>query len=256
MRNKPGRHRASAGPNSVIGAPQSTANAVPTASVSTFGVPTKDTQTGASQPDETCPGGGRKARTSVLDFPEALGHARAHIDAWRQTPQTARLVVLVDGRSGSGKSRFAEQLASEYGEASVLHLDDLYPHWHGLAQGVAQAQELLTAWAAGQEAIYVPTQWPGTPPASVRTISQQGLLIVEGVGALACASSFTANVRRVGYVFDVPADVRRVRALRRDGEAFAPHWDEWATQEEEFQTANPLRAGDVDVIVRPAVFTV
>ncbi|MFC6235722.1 hypothetical protein ACFPZL_11580, partial [Leucobacter soli] len=31
---------------------------------------------------------------------------------------------------------------------------------------------------------------------------------------------------------ECPAPLRRQRALARDGEIFAPHWDSWAAQEE------------------------
>ena len=54
-----------------------------------------------------------------------------------------RLVAL-DGRSGSGKTWLAGQLAAPIG-APVIHLEDLYPGWDGLA-GTAQ---VLSDWVTG-----------------------------------------------------------------------------------------------------------
>ena len=43
-------------------------------------------------------------------------------------------VVLIDGRSGSGKTSLAADVAESLG-AAVLHLEDLYPGWDGLGAG-------------------------------------------------------------------------------------------------------------------------
>ncbi len=40
-------------------------------------------------------------------------------------------ITLVDGRSGSGKTTFATELAEREG-AQLLSLDDVYPGWDGL----------------------------------------------------------------------------------------------------------------------------
>src|SRR6201995_2703445 len=54
-----------------------------------------------------------------------------------------RLVAL-DGRSGSGKTWLAERLAGPIG-APVIHLEDLYPGWDGLAA----TAEVLAGWVTG-----------------------------------------------------------------------------------------------------------
>lgn len=55
------------------------------------------------------------------------------------------------------------------------------------------------------------------------------VLIVEGVGA--CARRAAAFESLLVWL-EVPPDVRKKRALDRDGETFAPHWDRWAAQED------------------------
>ncbi len=49
-------------------------------------------------------------------------------------------IVLIDGRSNSGKSTFAKSLQEslfKQGESlpRVIHMDDLYPGWEGLSLG-------------------------------------------------------------------------------------------------------------------------
>lgn len=59
-------------------------------------------------------------------------------------------------------------------------------------------------------------------------------LVVEGVGALSAANRALADL---GIWVDAPAEVRKQRALARDGDTYRPHWDRWAAQEEVFLAA-------------------
>ncbi|MBC7630931.1 MAG: (d)CMP kinase, partial [Flavobacterium sp.] len=57
--------------------------------------------------------------------------------------------MAVDGPSGSGKTSLADDIAKASG-ATLLHLDDLYPGWHGLAATPPMvARGVLDAIAAG-----------------------------------------------------------------------------------------------------------
>jgi hypothetical protein len=47
---------------------------------------------------------------------------------------------------------------------------------------------------------------------------------------------------------DAPAGRRRDRALARDGATYAPHWERWARQEDEFYAADQVRE-HADLIV-------
>lgn len=54
-------------------------------------------------------------------------------------------MVLVDGRSGTGKTTLGDQLARLLG-AQVVHLDDVYPGWDGLrAAADAVVRDVLGA---------------------------------------------------------------------------------------------------------------
>ena len=58
------------------------------------------------------------------------------------------LIIGIDGRSGTGKTSLAAQLEQELTAAGhsvhVLHLDDFYPGWDGLFDGV-EAWDALSA---------------------------------------------------------------------------------------------------------------
>lgn len=146
--------------------------------------------------------------------------------------------LLIDGRSGSGKTELADSLLRALRAAGAdpqaLRAEDLYPGWDGLAEGSLAVARALGAggyrrfdWAAGEFA-----EWVRIDPRSP--------LVIEGCGAitranLAAARSWArahagGSVRSVWL--DAPAAERKRRALARDGDAYAPHWDRWAEQED------------------------
>jgi energy-coupling factor transporter ATP-binding protein EcfA2 len=149
-------------------------------------------------------------------------------------------VILIDGRSGSGKTTLADELVqllrSQGRGAEVLRVEDLYPGWDGLADGSRAVADVLAAggyrrydWELGAFAEWV----------SLETVPP---LVIEGCGAVTRANldAAAAWAERAGggivrsVWIDAPAELRRSRALARDGEMYAPHWKRWAAQEEAF----------------------
>ncbi|MCU1438309.1 MAG: ATP-binding protein [Naasia sp.] len=153
--------------------------------------------------------------------------------------RASRPVVLVDGRSGSGKTSLATVLAPAL-RAQLVSLDDLYPGWDGLEAGSAAVVDIIGArrwtrwdWAAGR-------------PGGEQRIDPERPLVVEGCGAL---SRRNRELATLGVWVDSPDDLRKRRALARDGEAYAREWDRWAAQEDVFLARE--RPGVLaDVIVR------
>jgi uridine kinase len=139
-------------------------------------------------------------------------------------------LVCVDGRAGSGKTTLAESIASEYaGSVAVVHLDDLYEGWSGLPTiGARIRDEILPPLAAGRPARIRRWDWGADRLGSELAIPVTDALVIEGVGSY--ARSFDAYVSLLVWV-DAPDDVRRKRALDRDGDVFAPYWDQWAAHE-------------------------
>ena len=157
-------------------------------------------------------------------------------------------IVLIDGRSNSGKSTLAAEIQNiifRDGESAprVVHMDDLYLGWNGLQAGadylnrfilkplsesyIAQWREFDWADSANAESANGTAglsrngQWRefqgGTP------------LIIEGCGAL---NQLSAQVADIKVWLEVPQVIRHQRWLEREGSN--DHWAEWAAQEEEF----------------------
>lgn len=149
-------------------------------------------------------------------------------------------VLIIDGRSGSGKTQLADRAVAAAQLADLdpqlLHVEDLYPGWDGLDAGsralpgvIAARQYRRYDWLAGEFGERV-------------TITPEPPLIIEGCGALtvkalAAAAEFAGQGGRVIALWlDCPTPERRARALGRDGELYAPHWRRWATQEDALYT--------------------
>lgn len=150
---------------------------------------------------------------------------RALIDA---SSGSSRPVVLIDGRSGSGKTTIAAELVADWPQAQLVRLDDIYPGWDGLEQAVtAVVHDVLAPvrprWRAWDWARSTPGLWHPLDP--------HRPLIVEGVGALSSSSRALATF---AVWVDADAATRRHRAIQRDGDAYAPHWERWAAQEDAF----------------------
>ncbi|WP_369052220.1 hypothetical protein [Kineococcus terrestris] len=160
-------------------------------------------------------------------------------------PAAGPWVVAVDGPSGAGKTVLAGALAAALA-APLLHVEDLYPGWDGLAASVPLlADGVLAPLAAGRPGRYRRWDWSADAPGADVEVPPAPLLVVEGVG---CGARAAARwVSRLVWV-QAPAGLRRERALARDGDAYAPHWERWAAQEARLFAAEGTR-GRADVVV-------
>lgn len=144
--------------------------------------------------------------------------------------------ILIDGRSGSGKTELARALVASWPDAQLVRLDDLYPGWDGLDAGSAVIPTLLRTgrWRAWD--------WARDREGKEHQVDLRRPLVVEGVGALSRESRALAT--RAIWV-ELEDAARKRRALARDGEGYAPHWDRWAAQEERFLARErPLELAD------------
>ena len=140
-------------------------------------------------------------------------------------------VVLIDGASGTGKTALAAHLASrwpQHREVVVVHMDDLYGGWTGLAAGILGLEVgLFEARARGADAHLRSYNWGAGRWEDGPTIPAHVDVIVEGCGSFGAGGSPSATAR---IWLDAPLDVRRERALSRAGEDFERHWDLWEGQ--------------------------
>lgn len=165
----------------------------------------------------------------------------------------ATRLVCVDGPSGSGKTVLAGRLAAALidpalgdpvlgdpvlgdpalgdpalGDPVLVHMDDLYPGWDGLDAAVPLLHEWIVApLVAGRAAAYRRYDWVAGQYAEEHVLGQPDVLVVEGVGA----GSAAANAVALIWV-EAPRAERFRRGIERDGEAYRPHWERWARQED------------------------
>lgn len=138
-------------------------------------------------------------------------------------------VVLVDGRSGSGKTAVAARLAGALA-APIVALEHLYAGWDGLDDGIELLRTAVLEPLAAGGAVFVPHyDWVAGGWAEPRPLEPTDVLVVEGVGAGARASARYASLL---IWVELAADERMKRALARDGDLYRPHWERWAAQED------------------------
>lgn len=137
-----------------------------------------------------------------------------------------RIVALIDGHSGAGKTTLATALAYEL-KAQHISLDAFYPGWGGLEVGSAMVQGVLATDNPG----YRRWDWKRNQAAEFHKVNAKRDIVIEGSGCLS-----RANRELATFAVWVRLDQveRKRRALARDGARRLEHWDRWAAQEQAF----------------------
>ncbi len=150
-----------------------------------------------------------------------------------------RPVVLIDGGAGAGKTTLATDLVSAWpgDRPQFVSLDECYPGWGGLAAASAMVPGLVTGTG------FRSWNWTAGAPGAWRELDPSRGLVIEGCGAITPDSAALADL---AIWLEMPSEQRKARALARDGQAFAAHWDEWALQEaEHWRTDRPADLADL-----------
>lgn len=163
----------------------------------------------------------------------------------------ARLLCL-DGPAGSGKTTLAAAVRAAWGEKRpgeqvlVVGMDDLYPGWDGLEEGVRRVRsDLVTPLLHEEPAGYRRYDWLRGSEAEWVRVPPVDLLVLEGCGA--GSASYAAAITMLVWV-EAPAEVRLHRGLARDGDHLRAEWLAWAAQEERlFATERTRERADLVV---------
>ncbi|MFI0407076.1 uridine kinase [Actinomadura sp. 3N508] len=150
----------------------------------------------------------------------------------------ARLVAI-DGPSGAGKSTFADHLAEVLVGAPVVRSDDFRVPWDAdpLTWWEPLRAAVLDPLRDGRPAVLRRYDWHRDLYGPEEQIPAGPVLIVEGVGAAWAGSPAAFRIW-----IDAPHDLRRARAIDRDGPEHAGDWDAWSIRETAFFTADGTRA--------------
>ncbi|MEY4993416.1 MAG: hypothetical protein RIS82_538 [Actinomycetota bacterium] len=187
------------------------------------------------KPDSAAAGQETGNSTAPADANRALAETIANkilelVDLGKTMP-----IVLIDGRSNSGKSTLAatvQNLVFKNGESAprVIHMDDIYPGWNGLDAGADYMQRFILNPLANQRtANWQEYNWATGERETWREFSGGTPLIIEGCGSLNHLSAELADIK---IWLEVDQETRHQRWLEREGSN--DHWAEWAAQEEDF----------------------
>ena len=155
----------------------------------------------------------------------SLSDSAAHPAA---RPASRPDIVLVDGRSGSGKTELARAMVEQKPELQLVRMDDLYPGWSGLDAGSQFVHDFVITAAVRR---WQRWEWAENAPAEWHVLDQNRPILIEGCGSLS-----RANRALAAYTVwvELDAQTRRERVRERDGDTWDDQWDAWAAQEEVF----------------------
>jgi uridine kinase len=175
--------------------------------------------------------------------------ALAYDKALKHTTNAPAPTFLIDGPSGSGKTTLATQIEEHWNspvKLQLVHMDDLYPGWDGLAQGVEKALALLRERAGGADTHWQRYDWATAQFAEWHSVNANQPLLIEGCGSMNRESESMSQAR---IWLNADTELRRERALSRAGENFAEHWTQWDAQFENFLILhNPQSLATLEVV--------
>ncbi|GAA1976708.1 hypothetical protein GCM10009817_16260 [Terrabacter lapilli] len=159
----------------------------------------------------------------------------------RQVLGDGRSVLLVDGRSGGGKTTFAER-AARLLDGAVVHSDDLAWNHDAVAWDELAITHVLEPWRRGEDVDFRPPAWvTHGRDGAVAVPEGVRVLVLEGVGA--GRASLASRADAVVWVQSDRLEARE-RGLRRDvelgrtPEEAKEFWDGWMGAEEPFLAAD------------------
>ncbi|MFB4351735.1 hypothetical protein RAC69_01165 [Microbacterium sp. LS_15] len=182
----------------------------------------------------------------------ALEHAATVLVGDIRDLAVSNPVVLIDGRSGAGKTTLARMLVERWpvqGRVQSIALDSIYPGWDGLDAGTERALDgILRPHGRGLLGSWRRWDWESEADAESHAVDPALSLLVEGSGILTPA---TAKIADVTVWVESAERRRKARALARDGDTYRPHWDRWAAQEDEHVRRDDPRALATRVVTVP-----
>jgi hypothetical protein len=137
----------------------------------------------------------------------------------------------------------------------VVHLDDVYPGWTGLAEGVDRVARLVVApLARGESGGYRRYDWVAGREAEWHDVAPADLVVLEGVGA--GSVDVAPHITTLVWV-EAPRELRLARGLQRDVDLYGQEeaedelrarWLAWTDDEDALHARHRTR-DRADVVV-------
>ncbi len=154
-------------------------------------------------------------------------------------------IILIDGKSGAGKTHLAVRLAAAL-DATLVHLDDGYHGWRGLAAGRdAMFETFMMPIALGQQGRFRAWDWKHDVAGDFVDVQPSNIVVVEGCGVSTPSSRELAST-----VLWVECDepIRSERLAVRDRGEFTSLYNAWDAQVDEHIASNdPISTATVIV---------
>lgn len=168
-------------------------------------------------------------------MPDQLSLADAVVAIQNSLPKCGQVrVVTIDGPAGSGKTTLAANLASNFEQASVIHLDELYEGWDKSLDQVLF--ERIQAWILkplenGLPPKHLRYDWGKMAFTSWHEVSYSPVVIIEGVGS--GHSSLRPYVSQAIWI-EADEDLLLERVVTRDGESVRGEMLKWQAREKAY----------------------
>lgn len=171
------------------------------------------------------------------------------------------LLVALDGRSGTGKSRFADDLATQF-DALVIRGDDFYSggtHEEWVLRTPKEKANRCIDWRRLRLEVLEPllagqtTQWRTHDWATGRGLSKEvsraaptRVIILDGAYS---ARPELSDLIDVSVLVTAHDQTRRARLRGREGESTMEAWHRVWDEAEDYYFTEVVRPHDVDVVV-------
>lgn len=159
-------------------------------------------------------------------------------------------LVCIDGLAGAGKTTLAEAVRAETDArgvgCAVVHMDDLYPGWRGLAEGSQTVwRDVVVPLTQGRAGQFRRYDWHRAAFEDALTVPVSPVVVIEGCGS--APPPVAAAGALVVYV-TAPEEVRLARGLARDGEAMRAEWVAFMADERALEERHRTRER-ADVVI-------
>lgn len=131
-------------------------------------------------------------------------------------------------------------------DAQIVHADDVYPGWEGMAAGCDSIIDcVLVPFRHGNPGEFTRWDWHHDRPGALHDVPLRSVLIIEGCGINTPRARALADV--VIWV-DCDDVTRNERLAARDGDRFAAFATTWDRQvDEHIQSNDPIATATVRV---------